>query len=308
MNEHLTPIPIYMLTGYLGSGKTTVLNHMLSLPELITGRTAVIVNEFGNLGVDGQLIREGDYAVIELNRGCLFCSCIKTDLIETVRSIVEDIQPDRVLVEASGVAETSDMQEVFAASGFTGQVELRANLCVVDGLNLSKVLPFLRAATTQIEWADGVILNKADLIDEEAQRRVLALVASPIEGINPGVACTVVTQGRVSWEFIDSLSHRSARPTHEINRPANVVTESFEIEHVDREAFYRAIDQLDQNLLRLKGHVDFGEGPLFVETVLGMRRETRLEKRPAQFGFAAIGWNVTEATLKNLFSKAIRER
>ena len=301
----MSPIPIYMLTGYLGAGKTTVLNHMLTLPELTTGRTALVVNEFGNLGVDGQLVREGDYAMIELNRGCLFCSCIKTDLIETVRSIVEEIQPDRVLVEVSGVAETSDMQEVFVASGFETQIELRANLCVVDGLNLSKVLPFLRAATTQIEWADGVIINKADLIDEEAQRRVRELVASPTDGINPGVACTVVTNGQVSWDFINSLSHRSARATHEIDRPTNVVTESFEVEHVDRDAFYRAIDMLDKNLLRLKGHVDFGEGPVFVETVLGMRNETPLETPPARFGFAAIGWNVTEATLKNLFAKAI---
>ena len=301
----MPPTPIYMLTGYLGAGKTTVLNHMLSLPELTIGRTAVVVNEFGSLGVDGQLVRDGDYAMIELNRGCLFCSCIKTDLIETVRSIVEDIQPDRVLVEASGVAETSDMQEVFAASGFEDQVELRANLCVVDGLNLSKVLPFLRAATTQIEWADGVIINKADLIDEEAQRRIVSLVASPTDGINPGVACSVVTDGRVSWDFIDSLTHRSAREIREINRPTNVVTKSFEVEHVNREAFYRAIDILDKNLLRLKGHVDFGEGPVFVETVFGMRHETPLDAPPSRFGFAAIGWNVTEATLQNLFSKAI---
>jgi len=165
------PIPVYLITGYLGSGKTTLLNHLLATPQLRSQRVALIVNEFGTLGVDGQLLEQAADHVFELNRGSLFCACIHADFVRTLETIARDIRPDVVLAEASGVAQTSDLGNFFDTPPARDQFQVQANLCVVDP-NVTKVLPYLKAARVQVTWADGLVINKSDLLGVAGTERL----------------------------------------------------------------------------------------------------------------------------------------
>ena len=98
-----TPIDVWLLTGYLGAGKTTMLNNLLGAEMFKGKRVALVINEFGQLGIDGALVRPGEWTKFELNKGSLFCACIKVDTVK-VSGIAFDIKPDVVIIEATGLA------------------------------------------------------------------------------------------------------------------------------------------------------------------------------------------------------------
>ena len=91
-------IPIFLLTGTPGAGKTTLLNHLLKQPVFQSGSTCLVINEFGQIGVDGALVEAGDRPMFEINKGSLFCVCVKTDFIKTLKAIAETarLKPEEV--------------------------------------------------------------------------------------------------------------------------------------------------------------------------------------------------------------------
>lgn len=254
-------IPVYLLTGYLGSGKTTLLNHLIGQPSLATRRVALLINEFGTLGVDGQLVQATSGGVFELNSGSLFCACTRSGLVAVFSQIADEIHPDLVLAEATGVAETSDLYDVLDTPPLAGRFRVRANLCVVDSLNFTKVLPYLKAARAQVAAADGLVVNKTDLLGETGSTRL----ASLLKEINPQASQARVSRGKLDWSFVDGLKH-VRRPVEAIQAPpAEVVTCAMADRRADRERLLAAIRGLGERLLRLKGVVDLGDGPRLVE-------------------------------------------
>jgi G3E family GTPase len=294
-------IPVYLLTGYLGAGKTTLLNHLLAQPALQRRRVALIVNEFGSLGVDGPLIRAGENRMFELNRGSLFCACIQTDFVDTLETIARDVQPELVLAEATGVAQTGDLCRFFAATQDERAFAVQANVCVVDGFNFTKVLPYLKAARAQVAWADGIVINKTDLLDHDALERLELL----LDEMNPRAARIGASQGRVDWGFLASLTHTP--PIGEpINAPpADMVTCSFPVQRADRDRLLRAIEQLGEQLLRLKGIVDFGDGPVLLESVFGMVTQRPVTADQPRYGLTAIAWKIREEALQRELGPAL---
>jgi len=295
------PIPVYLITGYLGSGKTTLLNHLLATPQLRSQRVALIVNEFGTLGVDGQLLQRAAGHVFELTRGSLFCACIHADFIQTLRTLADEVRPDVVLAEASGVAQTSDLGNFFDTPPARDQFQVRANLCVVDP-NLTKVLPYLKAAHVQVAWADGLVINKTDLLGDTGAERLAAV----LRDLNPRAAQTRVQHGRVAWEFVQGLQHVPCHAASTIAPPEELATVSLLGRSVDRERFMAAWEGLRERLLRLKGIVDFGGGPVLVEGVFDTLIERPFTGEQPRFGITVIGWKVTADELTRALAPAIR--
>ena len=295
-------IPVYLLTGYLGSGKTTLLNHLLSEPQLAGQRIALIVNEFGALGVDGQLVAGADSQVFELNRGSLFCACIRTDFARALRQIAGDIQPDLVLAEATGVAETSDLVGFFDAAHGQASFHVQANVCVVDGVNFTKVLPYLKAAAAQVVSADGIVSNKSDLLDERGQARLAKLLAE----MNPAAPQIRSTHGRIAWDFIRGLKHTDYHSGPVDAPPADVTTCSLSGDRADWPSIVAAIQQLSDRLLRLKGVVDLGSGPELIESVFGSSSRRPMSSDSVRFGTTVIGWKINEEGLRRAFAPAFQ--
>ncbi len=173
-------IPVTVLTGYLGSGKTTLLNRILS--EDHGKRYAVIVNEFGEIGIDNDLIVESDEEIYEMNNGCVCCT-VRGDLIRTVEGLMR--RPgrfDAILVETTGLADPAPVaQTFFMDDEVRAKTRLDAVVALVDAKHLPLRLKDSREAEDQIAFADVVVLNKTDLVSEAELRDVEAAVRA----INP---------------------------------------------------------------------------------------------------------------------------
>jgi G3E family GTPase len=173
-------IPVTVLTGYLGSGKTTLLNRILT--EDHGKRYAVIVNEFGEIGIDNDLIVESDEEIYEMNNGCICCT-VRGDLIRTVETLMR--RPgrfDAILVETTGLADPAPVaQTFFMDDEVRAKTRLDAVVALVDAKHLPLRLKDSREAADQIAFADVVVLNKTDLVTEDELRQVEA----SIRRINP---------------------------------------------------------------------------------------------------------------------------
>ncbi len=175
-----TQIPVTVLTGYLGAGKTTLLNRILS--EEHGKRYAVIVNEFGEVGIDNELIVESDEEVYEMNNGCVCCT-VRGDLIRVVEGLMK--RPgtfDGILVETTGLADPGPVaQTFFMDEDVRAKARLDAVVTVADAKHLLQRLEDAPEAEDQIAFADVILLNKTDLVTPAE----LAKVERRIKAINP---------------------------------------------------------------------------------------------------------------------------
>lgn len=174
-----TRIPVTVLTGFLGAGKTTLLNRLLS--DLSGRQFAVIVNEFGDIGIDGDLIQTGDEELIELNSGCI-CCVVRGDLIRTMRSLLtEKPRLDGIIIETTGLANPSPVIQTMVIDQVIGaQCRLDSVLCVVDAVHILDQLKQNEDAADQVAFSDHIVLNKID----DATARI-ADIESQLRQINP---------------------------------------------------------------------------------------------------------------------------
>ncbi|TPJ44964.1 GTP-binding protein [Mesorhizobium sp. B2-5-4] len=192
MSDAQTQIPVTVLTGYLGAGKTTLLNRILS--ETHGKRYAVIVNEFGEIGIDNELIVESDEEIYEMNNGCVCCT-VRGDLIRVVEGLMR--RPgrfDAIVVETTGLADPVPVaQTFFMDDDVRSKTKLDAVVALVDAKHLPLRLKDSKEAEDQIAFADVVVLNKTDLVTPEE----LAKVEATIRAINPAARIHRTTRAGV---------------------------------------------------------------------------------------------------------------
>ncbi len=175
-----TKIPVTVLTGYLGAGKTTLLNRILS--ENHGKKYAVIVNEFGEVGIDNDLIIGADEEVFEMNNGCVCCT-VRGDLVRILEGLMKRKGKfDAIIVETTGLADPAPVaQTFFVDEDVQNNARLDAVVTVADAKWLSERLKDAPEAKNQIAFADVIVLNKTDLVSQPE----LAEVEARIRGINP---------------------------------------------------------------------------------------------------------------------------
>jgi len=180
MSNTRPQIPVTVLTGYLGAGKTTLLNRILT--ENHGKKYAVIINEFGELGVDNDLVVDADEEVFEMNNGCICCT-VRGDLIRIISGLIKrkgDL--DGIIIETTGLADPSPVaQTFFMDEDVKARTKLDAIVTVADARNLPARLADSHEAEEQIAFADVIILNKTDLVSAEE----LDLVERRIRSLNP---------------------------------------------------------------------------------------------------------------------------
>src|SRR5215475_6248101 len=178
----MTQVPVTVLTGYLGAGKTTLLNRILS--EQHGKKYAVIVNEFGEIGIDNDLIVDADEEVFEMNNGCVCCT-VRGDLIRIIEGLMKRQGAkggfDAILVETTGLAKPAPVaQTFFVDADVRAKTKLDAIVTVVDAKHVAQQLDTSEEAAEQIAFADVVLLNKTDLVSKEE----LAAIERQIRQVN----------------------------------------------------------------------------------------------------------------------------
>jgi G3E family GTPase len=173
-------IPVTVLTGYLGAGKTTLLNRILSEPH--GKKYAVIVNEFGEIGIDNELVVGADEEIFEMNNGCICCT-VRGDLMRILDGLMRQKGKfDAIIVETTGLADPAPVAQTFFMDPNVGsKTKLDAVVTVADAKWLNERLKDAPEAKNQIAFADVILINKTDLVSSEQ----LSEVEARIRGINP---------------------------------------------------------------------------------------------------------------------------
>lgn len=199
-------LPVTLVTGFLGSGKTTMINAALKAPEL--KNTVVVVNEFGEVGLDHALVANSNDAVIVLENGCLCCT-VRSDLVTTLNELYQSriagrIAPfDNVVIETSGLAEPGPVLQAFLSEPtLDGLYRVASVVTLVDAVNWADTRRNHDEATRQVALADTIRITKLDLADPEAAKALEA----EIRHINPAADIRPM-----SWETPDIVALLTAR-------------------------------------------------------------------------------------------------
>jgi G3E family GTPase len=272
--EHEMPekIPVTVLTGYLGAGKTTLLNRILT--EEHGKRYAVIVNEFGEIGIDNELVVGADEEVFEMNNGCICCT-VRGDLIRILDGLMKRKGKfDAVIVETTGLADPAPVaQTFFMDQDVSDTARLDAVVTVADAKWLSDRLKDAPEAKNQIAFADVIILNKTDLVSPEE----LVAVEGRIRAINPYATihrtqncavpiAEVLDRKAFDLDRIIEIEPDFLEEGHHHHHDEEIQSVSAAIDgEVDPERFMPWISDLTQregpNILRCKGIVAFPNEP-----------------------------------------------
>jgi G3E family GTPase len=273
-----TRIPVSIVTGFLGAGKTTLIRALLESPE--GANTAIVVNEYGEVGIDNALLRASSDATVLLGNGCL-CCLARSDLQETLRTLFADrargVVPSfrRVIIETSGLADPGPLLQTFASDRALGQeFHLQALIAVIDSPNGRRNLASAPEAREQIALADRIVLTKADLADPAPLlAEIAALSAAPIErAVNGTIDPAYLLDERLDLPVRipehDPDDHGAHAHSHGID--------SFVI-HFERPLHWPAFEQAmavltalrGADLLRVKGFVavEGTKGPVVVHAV-----------------------------------------
>jgi G3E family GTPase len=252
-----TEVSVDIVTGFLGSGKTTLLRHILA-HGLEGRRVAVIMNEIGDVGIDGKVVQGVNVEqMIELGSGCVCCT-INREFGLALQEIVETVGPELIVVETTGVA---DPPNIVAETRQVG-LSVDATIAVADALNLDRHLEASEAAHGQLAAADFVVLNKTDLVDETAAARAEALVRA----INPRAHVVRTAHGAVAADVLFGTAARShlerlgSAPGNDRQHLVRDRISSFVHETrrpLVRERFERFLAELPPTIYRAKGLVRF---------------------------------------------------
>jgi G3E family GTPase len=269
-------IPVSIVTGFLGSGKTTLISRLLHDPEF--GRTAIIVNEFGEVGLDHELIASTDDSVLTLNTGCLCCA-VQTDLARTLMELLKRREAgsanyDRVLIETSGLSDPAPMLQAMMTDGdVSASHHIAAVVTLVDAVHGVETLHEHTEARQQVALADQVLISKTDL------RAPSDRLLGRIDMLNPGAPRMATSEVNASILFDDtsimalseriaSVSHRRGHSEIETftiirDRPIPALTLTMFLESIS--------EHCGSRLLRLKGLVAIGEMPGRPAVIHGVR-------------------------------------
>ncbi len=208
----MPPVPVTIVTGALGAGKTTLVNRILAGDHGL--RLAVIVNEFGDIGIDGELVMHAEEDVLELSNGCLCCQ-LRTDLVDALARLS---QRGEQLVETSGVADPSPLLRTFLIEdSLRGRYRADGVVVLADAVNFDRQLADQAQAEAQLRCADVVLLNKRDAVDEAELDRVAGRIRAlnPVAPIRP---CTHADAPISTLFGLESFTE-PARPEAHIHDP-----------------------------------------------------------------------------------------
>ena len=254
------PVPILLVTGFLGAGKTTVVNHLLAHAQ--GRRIAAVVNDFGAINIDAELIAGASDGVVSLANGCICCS-LEGDLLRTLAALLRrEPQPEFIVIETSGVADPADIVRNLMDPLIWREAPLETVLCVVDATTSVATLNDDALLRSQLRAADVVALSKVDLVDAAA----CAQLRDAARVLRPGAVVVDALHGEVPVELLFPVDAERAPASREV-APRRPTADRFETlswtseRPVSLPRLQQAIGRLAPKLARAKGLFETVEQP-----------------------------------------------
>ena len=309
-------VPVTVVTGFLGAGKTTLVRHFLGLPE--GAGTAVIINEFGETGIDDALLRSSSDNIALLGNGCLCCT-VRSDLQVTLHRLVADrergVVPHfgRVVIETSGLADPSPILTTFATDrALGGEFHVEAVIAVIAAQNGIGTIQEFVEARRQVILADRIVISKTDIADEDAPARL----TTTLRELNPRADIVEAVAGKLDPQWI--LAERTRAFSDGFIADCAIHTDDIasftliEDEPIAWDSFARAMETLialrGSDLLRVKGFLNVAGcvGPVVVQFVQHLAHPpVELDRWPdfdRRSRVVFIARNLSERQVKDLFA------
>lgn len=245
-------IKLYFLTGFLGSGKTTILRNLLENME--GTKVGVIQNELGKISVDGTVLQNNDIQMIELTRGSIFCSCLRLSFVD---ALVQMSQKDLeyVFVESSGFGDPSNAEEILEATKvMVGDAyDFRGCICLVDCFNFLDQLGDTETIDRQLKHCNLAVLTKIDLVDRER----IEFIKEKVQEINPVCPITESANGNIDRSFynMDLMKYKWAE-CEETTNSAATKPKTFSMNftgEVEKEKLEAFLEKIEPDVYRVKG-------------------------------------------------------
>lgn len=257
---------LYVLTGFLGAGKTTFLLNILD--KLADKKIGIVQNEFGKLGIDGELVNRNGIKLTEINRGSIFCSCLKLSFVQALVEMGK-LDLEYVFVESSGLADPSNIEEILAAvKTLAGDVyDFKAVICLVDAVNFLEQVVDVETVDRQLAHCQMAIINKIDLVDDVH----LAKVIEAVNKVNPICKILKSENGKIDFTFLDENLMARQWATCEAssntvdNKPKTISLES--VATVSKETLTEFLKSVLADCYRIKGFFHLSEGWYQVDVV-----------------------------------------
>lgn len=251
---------LYLITGFLGAGKTTFLHQLAKL--FPTEKIVIIINEFGKTGVDGTLLRDLNIKTAEINNGSIFCSCQIQQFEQALRFAVEQ-RADVVFVEASGLSDPTTIRSILEQPSIGSGLDYAGGICLVDGARFQKVYQTARVCRMQLAASDLILINKADLATREQINAITAIVQAQ----KPGRPVYETTFGHLEKNWLDALlPSDAASPSYQVHtRDITLQKLSLEVSGFDRSTLSAFLRMFAEDTYRIKGFVELPEGRFLVD-------------------------------------------
>ena len=255
---------LYLITGFLGAGKTTFLKNFI---RLFAGqKIQLIINEFGKEGVDGVLLSDLGAYLNEIAGGSVFCSC-RLDQFENVLRKSADINADVILVEASGLSDPTGVRKLFSQTDRFPPIDYQGAVCLVDAVRFPKLYATARTSVKQLASSDVAVVNKVDRASPEQLEHTLSL----IRGQRPDMPVIQTTFGAVDTDILETLTRAHTLPEADMPLTADLTLRKLMVTvspDIMPYALQKFIEMFIEVTFRVKGFIQTSEG-LFLADCVG---------------------------------------
>lgn len=330
------PLPLIVLTGFLGSGKTSTLGHWLAHTTLPLKRTAVIINDFGSVNVDAALLARRQLELRSITGGCVCCQSFE-DLVAQVSTLADNPDLDLVWIETSGLADPEEVLDHLSVPELHHRTLVRRLILVIDGSDFPCSWRGKAVQEEQIRYADLILLNKTDRMTAAVREQV----ESTLRRINPSARIVTAQHGQVDPALLSDGNTVAAHTHHHAHAEPDEIRQEHSHEHcdetcdhehdhhhhedvlphaastlflpltaaVDRGAFQHFLDTLPISVFRAKGFVRLTDSPEKLHTFQRVRDQAELILLPLDSGtevaqgLVLIGPHLDESRIRQLAEK-----
>lgn len=301
---------VFLITGFLGSGKTTFLANAINSNHG-KRKIAVVQNEFAPANLDGkELFRTVNekFDLLEINNGSVFCVCLLADFVSSLDKFITEYHPDVLFIEASGLSDPIAIGEILSSENFSDKLLFSGTICIVDALNFEKISKFQKRVEHQVRIADKIILNKTDLVQESEYLKQTLKEYNPFASIYETSYCKVPIEELLSpmtktegIRIVGLAASAKSGGRPDIQSAVLRTTRAF-----DKNQLKSFLDEVSERAIRMKGYIFTKDLKMIaIQSTFGENESKEIQFDQKQTELIAMGYDINTRLLSDLYKKYI---